>query len=114
MALPPSDLRNLQVWSFRDDTRLDLLSASNGGTGPLRFGEDTTTTLTRNGDPYRTPYREEGEKELVHEPMHLPEKRPRKKWTHEETQNLVKGCNKVRSFRCRPSPQSLLPRKSSF
>jgi len=39
-----------------------------------------------------------GEKELVHELMHLPEKRPRKKWTHEETQNLVRGCNKVRRF----------------
>src|SRR5258708_2480702 len=46
LALPPSDLRNLQVWSFRDDTRLDLLSTSNDGTKPLRFDGNTTTTLT--------------------------------------------------------------------
>ena len=35
---------------------------------------------------------------MIHELIHLPEKRPRKKWTHEETQNLVRGCNKVRHF----------------
>ena len=50
--------------------------------------------VTRNG----TPHSEEGEKDPMHELIHLPEKRPRKKWTHEETQNLVKGCNKVRHF----------------
>jgi len=39
----------------------------------------------------------------MHELAHLPEKRPRKKWTHEETQNLVQGCNKVRHFVIFPS-----------
>lgn len=89
LAVSPSDLRSLQAWPFRDDTRLDLLSTSNDGTKPLRFDGSVGNTVTRNGDPYATPH-SEGEKELIH----LPEKRPRKKWSNEETQNLVKGCNK--------------------
>ena len=94
LALPSSDLRNLQAWSFRDDTRLNLLSTSNDNSKPLRFDGNGARTVTRNG----TPHSEEGEKDPMHELIHLPEKRPRKKWTHEETQNLVKGCNKVRHF----------------
>lgn len=72
------------------------MSTSNDGPKPLRFDGNAGTTVTLNGNPFKTPRNEEGEKELVQELMHLPEKRPRKKWTHEETQNLVKGCNKVR------------------
>jgi hypothetical protein len=72
-----------------------LVSTSNDGTKPLRYGGNVAASVIRRGDPYRTPHSEEGEKELVHELMHPPEKRPRKKWTHEETENLVRGCNKV-------------------
>ncbi|KAF9647230.1 hypothetical protein BDM02DRAFT_2733890 [Thelephora ganbajun] len=94
LALPPSDLRSLQAWSFRDDTRLDLLSASNDDPKLLRLDGNAGTMATRNGNLHGTLHSEEGEKELMHELIHLPEKRPRKKWTHEETQNLVRGCNK--------------------
>jgi hypothetical protein len=65
---------------------------------PLRFGGNVGATAIRNGDSRGRPHSEEGEKEMIHELIHLPEKRPRKKWTHEETQNLVRGCNKVRHF----------------
>lgn len=94
LALPSSDFRNLQAWSFRDDTRLDLLSTSNDNSKPLRLDGNAATAAPRNV----TPHSEEGEKEPTQELIHLPEKRPRKKWSHEETQNLVRGCNKVRHF----------------
>ena len=94
----PSDLRNVYATSFRDDTRLNLLSTSTDSSKLFRFDSNAEATVTRNGDSRRTLHSEDGEKDLVHELMHLPEKRPRKKWTHEETQNLVKGCNKVRHF----------------
>ena len=96
LALPSSDTRTFDVWPFRDDTRLglDLLSTSNDGSKPLRFDGIAGGIVIRNGDSRGTLQSEEGEKD----PIHHPEKRPRKKWTHEETQNLVRGCNKVRHF----------------
>jgi len=112
LALPSSDFRPLQGWTFRDDTRLDLHLTSNDNSKPLRFGGNAGTTITQNGDSRGTPQSEEGEKEPTPELVHLPEKRPRKKWTHEETENLVKGCNKVRHsviIQPRTLPPSRIP-----
>jgi len=50
---------------------------------------------TWDGGLHETSHNEEGGREPVDELIHLTKKRPRKKWTHQETQSLAKGCNKV-------------------
>ena len=62
---------------------------------PFPLSGDAEITINQTGGSRGTPHSEGGEKEQTPE---FPEKRPRKKWTHEETQNLVKGCNKVCYF----------------
>ena len=72
----PSAPRIVQPWCFRDDTSIDHQPPEKRGkmrkiaTGPL---SDDTDTLH-------------------------PEKKPRKKWSPEETQMLVDGCQRVRPF----------------
>lgn len=79
-----------------------------GTSRPGHLGTSQACAVTENSG---MPHMGECEKELVHEPVHLPEKQPRKKWTREETQDLVKGCKKVRHF---VIVQPLYPRRIAF
>ncbi|KZP27868.1 hypothetical protein FIBSPDRAFT_817841 [Athelia psychrophila] len=69
--------RLVPVWSFRDDTELAVASTSE--LGPEKRGK------------MRKIATDDGEHELS-EPVNA-EKKQRKKWTAEETQQLVDGCN---------------------
>ena len=78
----PSAPRIVPAWSFRDDTGLDAHAvASTSELGPEKRGK------MRKLDT------DDGERELS-EPVNA-EKKQRKKWTAEETQMLVDGCNIV-------------------
>jgi hypothetical protein len=87
LALPSSDSRQTPAaWKFRDDTGLDLhssdaLASSSLGCSNNRFGKMPNPPVC-DEDP-------------TDESAVLPEKKQRKKWTPEETQNLVTGCNRV-------------------
>ena len=70
------------AWSFRDDTGLGVHSAD--------VEEDVKRGKMRRIDPDEPV---PGDHSLLSD---KPEKKPRKKWTMEETQMLVAGCNKVR------------------
>lgn len=89
LATPASE-REVPAFKFRDDTGLPLPSPSDERRGKLR----------RLGSPAP------------------PEKKARKKWTMEETQMLVEGCNRVGLLSARfPLPRlillSLLARRST-
>ena len=76
-----SSPRVVQAWSFRDDTGLDsqaTASSSNGQLVPEKKGKMRKIDLSQVGD----------------DSSRL-EKKPRKKWTEEETQMLVEGCQTV-------------------
>ena len=73
-------LSAFEVWPFRDDTRLNLFSTSDDSSKPLRFDKVAGGIVIRTGDSRETLHSEEGEKD----PIHHPEKRPLKKWTHED------------------------------
>ena len=81
LALPSSP-RVFPAWSFRDDTGLGVHSAD--------VEEDVKRGKMRRIDPDEPV---PGDHSLLSD---KPEKKPRKKWTMEETQMLVAGCNKVR------------------
>ncbi|EIW56759.1 uncharacterized protein TRAVEDRAFT_170743 [Trametes versicolor FP-101664 SS1] len=93
LALPSSP-RIFPAWSFRDDTGLGVHSGDPE--------DDTSTTYTpeKRGKMRRIAtdeLRTDGETSTSPQPHgcpSLPEKKPRKKWTMEETQMLVAGCNK--------------------
>ncbi|KAI0370955.1 hypothetical protein BV20DRAFT_994328 [Pilatotrama ljubarskyi] len=95
LALPSSP-RIFPAWSFRDDTGLgvhsgDAEAASSSTTsGPEKRGKMRKIAMDEQ--------RADGESSTGAQPSQpqapLPEKRPRKKWTMEETQMLVAGCNK--------------------
>ena len=93
------------AWSFRDDTGLGVHSPDSaqatddaadakkgkirriaGGNGAADAG-DMTMNMSHGSCGHQPPSTMNSEK---------PEKKPRKKWTMEETQMLVAGCNKVR------------------
>ena len=93
MSIPNSDTTPPPV-STQDDTRLGRLPTSNDNSEPPRFDENASSTATRNGNSHGTP--QSDEKELMHGLVHRPGGRTRKKWTDEETENLVRGCDKVR------------------
>ncbi len=108
LALPSSP-RIFPAWSFRDDTGLGVHSGD---------PEDDTPTATytqeKRGKMRRIAtdeLRTDGETSTSPQPHgcpSLPEKKPRKKWTMEETQMLVAGCNKVRGVVGWPVHRSLL------
>lgn len=78
LALPSSP-RVVQAWSFRDDTGLDSHVPETVGSGlmPEKRGKmRKIATATDDDSP-------------------LQEKKQRKKWSPEETQMLVDGCNRV-------------------
>lgn len=107
LALPSSP-RIFPAWSFRDDTGLGVHSGDPE--------DDTSTTYTpeKRGKMRRIAtdeLRTDGETSTSPQPHgcpSLPEKKPRKKWTMEETQMLVAGCNKVRGVFGGPVCGSLL------
>ncbi|KAI0641054.1 hypothetical protein C8Q79DRAFT_920329 [Trametes meyenii] len=89
LALPSSP-RIFPAWSFRDDTGLGVHSTdapsdpSSSTSGPEKRGKMRKIATEENSA--------DGESSQPQPP--LPEKKPRKKWTMEETQMLVAGCNK--------------------
>ncbi len=79
LALPASTPR--VPWSFRDDT---------GIAGPSSAQPSSPTNLPKKVKIRKT--------EPLDPAAPVPEKKPRKKWSPEETQMLVEGCNRVRSY----------------
>jgi hypothetical protein len=90
LALPSSP-RLVPAWSFRDDTSLasHVAETSTSGLKPTKRGKMRKIALD-DDDPSDDITQGDG--------AHTQEKKARKKWTLEETQVLVDGCNKVRSF----------------
>jgi hypothetical protein len=85
-----SSPRVVQAWSFRDDTGLDSQAASsstNGQLVPEKKGKMRKIDLSQVGD----------------DSARL-EKKPRKKWTEEETKMLVEGCQTVSNLQYRSLP----------
>ena len=89
LALPSSP-RVFPAWTFRDDTGLGVHSAD----------ADVPNTPEKRGKMRRIasdePEPGAGETSVGAAALDKPEMKPRKKWTMEETQMLVAGCNKVR------------------
>lgn len=86
LALPNTP-RLVPAWNFRDDTTIDAhVTSSTPLTekkGKMRRSASTATNPSDN---------------RIGEILVVPEKRQRKKWTEEETQMLVNGCNIVSAF----------------
>ena len=78
MALPSSP-RVVQAWSFRDDTGIDSSSGGSNLALPEKKGKMRKIAPTAEDE----------------DPTTFQEKKPRKKWSAEETQMLVDGCNRV-------------------
>ena len=79
-----SSPRVVQAWSFRDDTGLDSQAASSSTHGqllPEKKGKMRKIDLSQVGD----------------DSARL-EKKPRKKWSEEETMMLVEGCQTVSTY----------------
>ncbi|GLB44333.1 putative myb DNA-binding [Lyophyllum shimeji] len=76
LALPSSP-RVVQAWNFRDDTGLDshVPETETSGLVPEKRGKMRKLATRMDGEPF-------------------PEKKQRKKWSDEETQMLVSGCNR--------------------
>ncbi|EIN05731.1 hypothetical protein PUNSTDRAFT_106713 [Punctularia strigosozonata HHB-11173 SS5] len=86
LALPSSSPRLATAWPFRDDTGLQAHG---------RLGEGSGLTPEKKGKMRRI---DSGDSEDAASPagaMRPPEKKTRKKWSMEETQMLVVGCNKA-------------------
>ncbi|OSX56666.1 hypothetical protein POSPLADRAFT_1071881 [Postia placenta MAD-698-R-SB12] len=83
-----SSPRIVPAWSFRDDTGVGVHSIDSSGLAPEKKGKmrRIESSIDRTD--------EEG----ALQPS--TEKKPRKKWTMEETQMLVNGCNKARQRAC--------------
>ena len=92
LALPNSP-RLVPAWSFRDDTAVDAPSAAGS---PLVSTQEKKTKAQRKSASIMISSTDM--KAVVQDkpPGPVPEKRPRKKWSEEETQMLVTGCNIVR------------------
>lgn len=81
LAVPPSE-RVVPAWSFRDDTSVET-----------HVAETDAAALDKAGPLADSPDEMKPPPDPVHPAL---EKKARKKWTMEETQMLVDGCNKVR------------------
>ncbi|KAI0334190.1 hypothetical protein GY45DRAFT_1334399 [Cubamyces sp. BRFM 1775] len=96
LALPSSP-RIFPAWSFRDDTGLGVHSAdaptdaSSATTAPEKRGKMRRIAAD---EPSRTDGEPSSSAQSPQPQPPPPEKKPRKKWTMEETQMLVAGCNK--------------------
>ncbi|KAF9007152.1 hypothetical protein BDQ17DRAFT_261832 [Cyathus striatus] len=78
LALPADSPRVVEAWSFRDDTGIDA-SSSSSSVSPVE---------------QKKPKKGKIEKEESDAAGDGKEKKPRKKWSQEETQMLVDGCNR--------------------
>lgn len=86
LALPASSPR--VPWDFRDDT---------GIAGPSNAQQGKDSPSATESSPKELPKKAKVRKTEPQDPAApLPEKKPRKKWSAEETQMLVEGCNRVR------------------
>ena len=83
LALPSSP-RIVQAWSFRDDTGIEARGASTVPASPEKKGKMRRISVD--------------DTEISESKPRTLEKRQRKKWTEEETQMLVNGCNTVCIF----------------
>lgn len=73
-------------WDFRDDTGL--------------AGPSNVQQQQEQASPLKEPRKGKLRKsDPLNPTAPLPEKKPRKKWSPEETQMLVEGCNRVRNYR---------------
>jgi hypothetical protein len=80
----PCSPRVVPAWNFRDDTGLES-----------HIAETSTSLPERKGSKMRKIASEEDEDGGVGYPGGIPDKKVRKRWTTEETQMLVDGCNRV-------------------
>lgn len=80
LALPSSP-RIVQGWNFRDDTGLEARGTSVAPSSPEKKGKMRRISMD--------------DSEIGDSKPRNTEKRQRKKWTEEETQMLVNGCNTV-------------------
>lgn len=91
----PSSPRVVQPWCFRDEMGLD--SQSTEAASSALADEKGSSTTEKKGKMRKVDPTADGT-------LPAPEKKPRKKWTHEETMMLVNGCQIVRplssSFQC--------------
>ena len=100
LALPSSP-RVFPAWSFRDDTGLGVHSAD--ADADATDGDEEKKGKMRRISPDGAqplpagPYPHPLSQSVPLSLSDKPEKKPRKKWTMEETQMLVAGCNKVRA-----------------
>lgn len=95
LALPNSP-RLVPAWNFRDDTTIDAHVASGSPLAPEKKGKMRKTLSDEQKAADRLA-------------VAMPEKRQRKKWTEEETQMLVSGCNIVRLIAlCSCIPQLMI------
>lgn len=109
LALPNSP-RLFSTWNFRDDTTIDAHGASSGSSfaapsQPASQNKDKSSDKDKDKDKKGkmrkaspTANADAGEETRTADKQSgaAPEKRQRKKWTEEETQMLVTGCNIVR------------------
>ncbi|KAG2006216.1 meiotically up-regulated 152 protein [Coprinopsis cinerea AmutBmut pab1-1] len=104
LALPETP-RVAEGWNFRDDTGLD--AGAGAGTSRLRKAGKAAATAgsgtvasSSGSTPATAGSGSDGDQSNIQQettappPPPKPEKKPRKKWTPEETQMLVDGCNK--------------------
>lgn len=98
LALPSSP-RLVQAWSFRDDTGIDSHTAGGstrrGGLVPEKRGK---MRKIASGSDSAAPLHDDPADEAA--AGIFQEKKQRKKWTQEETQMLVDGCNRVSGSDC--------------
>lgn len=85
LALPSSP-RLVQAWNFRDDTGLTSHVAETSAPMPERKGK--IRKIADDGDRHETT-----------SSFIIQHKKPRKKWSEEETRMLVEGCNTASSLR---------------
>lgn len=87
LALPSSSPR--VPWSFRDDT---------GIAGPSNTAQQTSDNQSAADSAKEQKKVKMRKTDILDASAPLPEKKPRKKWSPEETQMLVEGCNRVRTI----------------
>ncbi|KAI0697777.1 hypothetical protein BC835DRAFT_1337111 [Cytidiella melzeri] len=94
LALPSSP-RQFPAWAFRDDTAVGVGASSTPAHVPEKRGK-IRRIVSDNDDGEGAPESSNGAGPSAASPSAAtePSKKPRKKWSIEETQMLVDGCNK--------------------
>lgn len=111
LALPSSP-RQFPAWSFRDDTSVGVGAGLASPSAALtsekkgkmrRIANDSNEEDSASADLCVPTASTSSPAGVAGNSNTEPAKKPRKKWTMEETQMLVDGCNKVRHSRVSPS-----------